>query len=125
MDSGGLLSDAQARAALGVDLRGLACLRIGLGVLLLVDLWNRWGDLSAHYSDQGIFSRELLAQRYVPYRLSLHALSGEAWLTGALMLVAAVLAVFLILGLRTRVVTALSWLLLLSLQHRNPTLLLR
>ena len=50
-------------------------------------------------------------------------LSGDAWWIGALFVLAAVAAVMLCIGYRTRVATALSWFLLLSLQLRNPAVL--
>ena len=40
----------QVREILSLDLRSLALLRIGLGVLLVLDWLDRVPDLRAHYS---------------------------------------------------------------------------
>ena len=108
----------------GVDARALAALRISLGLLLLVDLLLRARNLVAFYTDRGVLPRALLAERYPTFaRISLHALSGEAWLQVLLFVVAGVLALSLAAGYRTRTVAVLSWLLLVSLHARNPYVL--
>jgi hypothetical protein len=105
----------------GLDLRSLAVYRIGLALILLVDLFIRFGDLRAHYTDEGLLPREALTT--ADRGLSIHVLSGSAWFEATLFAVAAVAAVALLLGLRTRLATFVSWLLLLSLQSRNPIIL--
>jgi len=47
-------------------------------------------------------------------------LSGEAWLPVLLMIVLAVAAIGLLIGYRTRIMTAVCWFLLLSVSARNP-----
>lgn len=92
-----------------LDLRSLAALRIGCALLLLADLYSRSQDLQAHYSEAGVLP---LAQ------LTSWTLHGDG--VTALLVVQAALAILLGLGFATRFVTPLSWLLLVSLQHRNP-----
>ena len=56
----------------GIDLRSLAALRIGMGVMLLVDLALRLPNLRAHYTEAGVVPRETLQSlipRIVPYSL--------------------------------------------------------
>jgi hypothetical protein len=109
---------------LGIDARGLAALRIALGLLILLDLALRARSLRAHYTDAGILPRSALRARYGALAdLSIHAISGAAWVQTALFLLAVVVAVALLLGYRTTLATALSWLLLASLHARNPLLL--
>jgi hypothetical protein len=109
---------------LSLDLRSLAMFRIGFGLIILVDLINRARYLHAHYTDLGLVPRwALLKNAQSDYYFSLHLLSGEPYLISLLFIIAAVLAVFLILGFNTRVSTLLSWLMLLSLQNRNPLVL--
>ena len=43
---------------LSIDLRSLAVLRIGLGLLILADLLIRGGDLSVWLSDDGVLPRD-------------------------------------------------------------------
>lgn len=111
-------------ARLGVDTRALAAFRIALGVVLIVDLTLRSRDLTAFYTDSGVLPRSTLAELYPAFaRFSLHAMSGEAWVVTLLFLFAGVAAAALAVGYRTRLATALSLVLLLSLQARNPLVL--
>jgi hypothetical protein len=41
----------------GIDPRALAAPRIGLGAVLLIDLWMRTGRFKALYTDAGVFPR--------------------------------------------------------------------
>jgi len=111
----------------GIDLRSLAAFRIGLGLWLLFDLFNRAQDLTAHYTDAGVLPRIDRIRLYTwaeqdggRYLWSLHMLSGEAWAQIVLFGIAAVCAGCLLVGYQTRVATILSWLLTLSLDGRNP-----
>jgi len=97
-----------------IDLRSLAFFRIGLGVTLLVDLLGRLPNLAAHYSDVGVLPRT-----EIETGINLHAAFGHAAWPGFLMLVAAVFACMLILGYKTWLATAASWILVISLQERN------
>ena len=108
-----------------IDLRSLAVLRIGLGLLLLCDLGVRWPDLAAHYSDEGLLPRAAM-QSYFDSRpglLSLHMLFGTVPAVSALFAIAATIAAAFALGYRTRLTGFLSLVLLCSLQARNPFVL--
>ena len=113
------------RRIFGIDLRGLGVLRIGAGILILVDLTLRLGDVSAFYTDAGTMPRGMLIQKVQesPWCPSLHLLSGLPALEYLLLAIAGAFACALIAGFRTRIATAVSWLLLLSLQYRNPMIL--
>ena len=112
------------RARLGIDRRALAAFRIALGCVLLLDLVLRARNLTAFYTDAGVLPRTALAAASpLAARLSLHALSGATWAVGGLFVVAGVAAVALAVGYRTRLATAVSLLLLASLQARNPFVL--
>lgn len=43
----------------GLDLRGLATLRILCSLLMLIDLWLRSGDITAFYTKDGIMPMEI------------------------------------------------------------------
>jgi hypothetical protein len=45
---------AKIEEVLGFDLRSLALFRIGLALVVLTDLFIRFGNLTAHYSDVGV-----------------------------------------------------------------------
>ena len=107
-----------------LDLRALALMRIGAGIILLVDLLLRAQNLTAHYTDQGILPLEVLSVLdFHQYFISFHALSGAFVWQLFLFLLAALAAVFLIFGAYTKLASGLSWLLLLSLHNRNPFIL--
>jgi len=109
---------------LGIDARALAAFRVAIGVLLLVDLALRARSLTAFYTDAGVLPRSALAQLYPTLsELSLHALSGELWWQVVLFLVAGGFALALTTGYHTRIATVASFVLLLSLQLRNPVVL--
>lgn len=103
-----------------IDTRALAALRIALGCLLLVDLLARARDIRAFYTDSGVLPRAVNAELYPTLsRLSLHTVSGEAWVQAVLFVVAGGFAVLVTVGYRTRLAVGLSWVLLASLQLRN------
>jgi hypothetical protein len=107
----------------GIDLRSLALFRVSLGVMLLADLAWRARDLEAFYTDFGVLPRSHLAQAWsARWYLCLHAWSGGSSWQAVLFLAAAVFAVLLAVGFKTRLATAASWVLLISLQNRNPPL---
>nr|WP_241981555.1 HTTM domain-containing protein [Halorubrum sp. GN11_10-6_MGM] len=113
---------AALAARTAVDTRALAAFRIGLGAILIADLLRRARSLTAFYTDAGVLPRRALFADYSG-AYSLHALSGESWAVASLFAVAGVVALALLVGYRTRLATAVSWLLLLSLQARNPMVL--
>jgi hypothetical protein len=108
---------------IGIDPRGLAALRIGLGAVLIVDLSMRTGRFRALYTDEGLFPRGMVDPWMREWILPLHMWGGSfAW--QALLFGAAVAAaLLLLLGLHSRVACVVSWLLLTSLQARQPLVL--
>ena len=107
-----------------IDTRALAALRIALGAILLVDLAGRSRDLSAFYTDGGVVPRDALAALAPTFReISIHALWGSTLAQAVLFVVAGIAAASLLVGYRTRVATAVSLVLLVSLHARNPAVL--
>jgi hypothetical protein len=112
------------KSQFALDLRSLALLRIGLALLILGDLGVRCSDLKAHYTDLGVLPRSVAIEKLLgPWDWSLHLLGGSAFLELLLFLIAAIAALALLLGYRTRLATIVSWILLISLQNRNPLVL--
>ncbi len=121
--SGGSFSQAMRRM-FSIDYRSLALFRIALALLILFDLGIRSQALVAHYTDIGVLSREAFVQYYGSLSWwSLHLLSGSSWFQIALFCISAIFAIFLLVGWRTRITMIVSWLLLISLQTRNPLVL--
>jgi hypothetical protein len=109
---------------LGADLRSLAAFRIVLGLLVLADLANRATDLSAHYADAGVLPRTVLIQEVLaPSKFSLNLINGQPFFQALLFGAAALAALGMLVGFRTRVMTVVAWALLLSIQWRNPLVL--
>jgi len=107
-----------------LDLRSLALFRIGLGLLILADLAIRSTDLVAHYTDAGLLPRaQVVDMAARPVWFSVYFAFGDAAGTGALFVLHAALALLLVLGIRTRLVTAACWIMMVSLQGRNPLVL--
>ena len=121
------------RQTLGFDRRSMAVFRICLGLMLLVDLLLRSQTLTAMYTDDGYFTRDLaeIMNKDIEFNYgvehttywSLYHISGSYEFQVFLFWVAAVFAAMLILGAWTRVATIASWVLLASLQDRNPLIL--
>jgi len=107
----------------GIDPRGLAALRIGLGAVLLIDLWMRRGRFRALYTDAGVFPRAFLEPWMRSTIAPLHQLDGGFAWQALLFAVAAVAAACLLVGWRTRLATVVSWGLLVSLHSRQPMVL--
>ncbi|MCB9847674.1 MAG: HTTM domain-containing protein [Phycisphaeraceae bacterium] len=112
------------RPYFAVDLRSLAAMRIGLGVLILCDLLIRSRDLVAHYTDQGVTTGAFLVEQYgAGTYLSLHYWAGgRPALTAALFIVHALLALGLLVGFRSRLMALACYGLGASLLKRNPGL---
>ncbi len=106
---------------LALDLRALGLFRIALGCLLLADVGFRAQDLEAHYGETGVLPRSalttpsILAYGLAPH-LWLDIPFGNSFLVG----LAALAAVGVLLGIQTRPLLLLSWLLCHSIQVRNP-----
>ncbi len=109
----------------GIDGRSLAAFRIALGALVVADLVTRAADIEAHYSDAGVLPREAFHRLFASseWQWSLHLWTGSVAGQAALFVAALAAACALVVGYRTRLATAVTWLLLVSLQARNPMLL--
>jgi len=114
---------ASLRTIFGIDLRTLALFRVLLGVYILIDLVMRARDLVSHYTDAGIMPRAVQIDHLYITTWSLHLANGAAWFQALLFVLAGLAAFGLLVGWRTRLMTVLSWLLMLSVQNRNTFIL--
>jgi hypothetical protein len=90
---------------------------------LIADLAIRAPDLALFYSDGGAVPLAFLQGPHYSLGFSFHLLHGSTAFQALLFVVAGLAAAALMVGWRTRLFTAVSWLMLLSLQHRNTFLL--
>lgn len=111
--------------ALGVlDPRSLAFFRIMLGGLIVLDVALRFIDLRAFYTDFGVLPRTVVIERHNPAaHFSFLMSSGSAWFQAAVLFSAAIAGACLAVGYRTRLAAVASWVLLVSIQYRNPLIL--
>ncbi|MFB6255084.1 MAG: HTTM domain-containing protein [Halobacteriaceae archaeon] len=107
-----------------IDTRGLAAMRIGVGILILIDISIRLQDLRAFYTNSGVLPRSLLIEEYpLISQFSIHTLIGDIWFQIFLFGILAISTVFLLLGYYTKPATVVTLLLVISLHARNPLIL--
>lgn len=108
----------------GLDARSLALMRVLYAVVVLFDLFDRARYIVAAYTDFGFLPRGVAMGFYNnSWVWSLHFLSGSWQLQTLLLGLAAVFACMLLTGYKTKLATIVSWVLLISLQTRNPLIL--
>lgn len=113
----------KVKLVFGIDLRTLALFRICLGALLLFDLANKAPHITAFYSDKGIMPRTVAMESVWPSQLSFHFMNGSTTAMALMFVLAALCALALLVGYRTRWMVILSWLLYMSLCYRNNMIL--
>jgi hypothetical protein len=105
----------------GADLRSLAIFRVVLALLVLADLASRATDLYQHYTDAGVLPRTVLVGEVLsPWAFSLNLMNGGAFFQALLFGGATLAALGMLFGFRTRLMIFVVWVLLLSIQLRNP-----
>src|SRR5215210_6313213 len=105
----------------GADLRSLAVFRIVLALLALADVTIRATDLYQHYTDAGVLSRTVLVEEILSsWAFSLNLINGGTFFQALLFGVGALAALGMLVGYRTRLMTFVVWIVLLSIQVRNP-----
>ncbi len=106
---------------MGIDLTGLAVVRIGTALWLLADLLDRAMALNLLTSDDGAYARTVwLTDGSSAGAWTLHLMTGSPLLIGALMLIAGLAHGALLVGWRTRFAALASVGLLVSLGNRTP-----
>jgi len=111
------------KTVFSIDLRSLALMRIAMALLILVDLALRSSTMQLFYTDAGLLPRAKWLAVNNQWYLSLHAASGALWWQILLFSLAAVFAIGLLIGYRTRLMNILSWVMLASLMNRNEMVL--
>jgi uncharacterized membrane protein YidH (DUF202 family) len=103
-----------------LDLRALSLMRIAIALVVIADLIIRIQDLTAHYTNDGMWPTDMLEHSgwKVGY-WSLHALSGDKSLQVILFSLHLLFALTLLIGFKSRLSTALVYLLYISLHNRN------
>lgn len=111
----------QFRALFEIDPRSLGLFRICFGLTLVLDMAQQSAILEEMTTDLGSLPRDLHWQIYDPVeRWSLHLLGGSWGFQAALCALTWAAVGAFIVGYRTRWVTLILWVLLVSLRNRHP-----
>ncbi len=113
----GTLLMTTLKTVFGCDLRSLALFRIGLGLAFLLDLASRARDLRAHYTYFGVLPEPTGPESLL--KAIAHLLIGTTWFQTSLFLFGGLMALCLVVGYKTRLVTIICWGLLVFIQFRN------
>lgn len=108
---------------LGADLRSLALFRVVMAMVVLFDIMSRLSSVRVHYSAEGVLPRSLLVDSFVRWRWSLNLINDMYPFQMVLFLFTALAAICMLLGYRTRMMTIVVWIMVTSIQVRNPLVL--
>lgn len=111
-------------AVFALDLRSLALFRFCLGLLVSLDCWARLADVGAFYSDGGVLPRALLLAEDPSGLWSLAYLQGSSLFQASLLVLGALAGAALAFGYHTRRALLVVWVVLISMQTRNPLVLI-
>jgi hypothetical protein len=103
-----------------LDLRSLALLRISMAIVIIADLVLRFLDLQAHYTDFGLAPRSLVLSNLPLGHWSIFFAADHLLVISGLFALNGLFAIALLCGFQTRWAAIACWILLISLQVRNP-----
>lgn len=101
------------------DLRSLAFMRIALALVILTDLCIRLTDFTAHYTDAGVWPKEMLSQGWKTGYWTFHTLFAHSAYLAFLFICHLLLAISFLIGAYTRLSTFLLLVFYISLHNRN------
>ena len=102
----------------------MALLRVGLGMLVVTDLIQRAFDLRVHYTDFGLLPRGPLVSRFMnELAVCIHLCTGTLAGVIAMFVLHGLVALLLMVGWHSRLMSVASWFLMYSLHLRNPVVL--
>ena len=106
-----------------IDTRTLAVFRVFVGVLIVADVLARSRNFHFFYTEEGVVPLELAQRATGDYVVSVYYLTTDPTIIALLFAVQILLALQLIAGYKTRVAIVLSFLFVVSLDHRNTFVL--
>lgn len=108
------------RTSATIDTRTLATFRIGAGLLIVAEVLLRYRNFSLLYAEEGIVPQAIASERTVDYAVSVYFLTTDSTLIALLMGLQVLAGLLLLVGYRTRTMTAMSLLFVISLDFHNP-----
>lgn len=104
----------------GIDYRTLALFRVAIGLTVLANIINLSGHITALFSDRGVMTRAAAYDWLAAERWSIFMTSGQPAVLAGMFALSGLVAVLFIIGYRTRLMTLLLWVVMVSLANRNP-----
>jgi hypothetical protein len=99
-------------------------MRMGIALIIIVDLIIRSRSLVAFYTDEGVLPLSVLYKsNWSPSYFSVYVMSTGWKLIAVLFIINFLFALALFFGYKTRLVTFLCWIFLISIHNRNPLIL--
>ncbi|GAB7090186.1 HTTM domain-containing protein [Halorubrum luteum] len=111
---------ALVRSRILIDTRSLALFRMLAGVLIVADVLARSRNLTFFYTDDGVVPHELAVAAEPMAGYSVYALAPTPEATAVLFALTGIVGVALALGYYTRIATVIAFVLVVSLDLRNP-----
>ena len=107
-----------------LDLRAISLMRMGIALLLMMDLVIRSTSIIAHYTDAGVLPLETLyTSNWNPNFFSIYCI-GTGWkIIAFIFALNFFFALALFFGYKTRFMSVVCWIFLISLHNRNPLIL--
>ena len=109
--------------AIRIDTRSLAVFRIACGLLVIADVLLRSRNFTFFYTESGVVPQSVAMALSAENAFSVYHVTTDPTLIAALFVVTALVALQLVVGYRTWLVTVLTFLLVVSLDHHNPLVL--
>ena len=111
------------RACITIDTRSLALFRVALGLIVAVEVLLRARNFSLFYTEDGLVPQELAVKHAGEGAFSVYHYTTDTTLIAGLFALQVLVALLLIVGYRTRTMTVVTFLLMVSLDHHNPLVL--
>ena len=107
-----------------LDIRALSLMRMAIALIIMLDLVIRSTSIIAFYTDEGVMPLSVLYRsNWEPAFFSVYSL-GTGWkIIAVLFFLNFLFAFFLFAGYKTRLMSVLCWIFLVSLHNRNPLVL--
>ena len=104
-----------------LDLRSLAVFRVFLALIVIIDVLLRSGDFVDYYTEVGFVPMSLVPNGLSGLSgLTLFSFRAEAWFAVMLFVLLALSSFSLLIGYFTRLASAVTWVLVISLHSRCP-----
>jgi hypothetical protein len=111
------------RRVFSIDYRSLRLFRVLVGLAAALDAIYRMPVITEFYTDDGVLPRAMIYAKDTPRWFSLYMLSGNYWWSASLLMVTLIVAVLLILEYRPQIISAVLFILIVSVDHRNSHIL--